>query len=60
MCIRDSLSRHEAERQLSPLQLSFMSESRRLLNQRVKKEFRAQLCYPRVEDGIAAARTERE
>ncbi|MBK7955281.1 MAG: NAD(P)H-binding protein [Candidatus Accumulibacter sp.] len=54
------LSRHEAERQLSPLQLSFMSESRRLLNQRVKKEFRAQLCYPRVEDGIAAARTERE
>ncbi len=54
------LSRDEAERQLSPLQWSFMSESRRLLNQRVKKECRVQLRYPRVEDGIAAARAERK
>jgi nucleoside-diphosphate-sugar epimerase len=40
------LSRREAEQQLSPLQLSFMSESRRLSNQRVKKELRVRLRYP--------------
>ena len=49
------LSRDEAQEQLSALQLSFMSESRRLLNQRVKKELRVRLHYPRVEDGVAAA-----
>ena len=54
------LSRHEAEEQLSPLQLSFMSESRRLLNQRVKKELRVRLRYSEVDDGIAAALTERK
>ncbi|MBK7674153.1 MAG: NAD-dependent epimerase/dehydratase family protein [Candidatus Accumulibacter sp.] len=54
------LSRHEAEQRLSPLQLSFMNESRRLLNQRVKKELRVRLRYPRVDDGIAAALTERK
>ena len=54
------LSRHEAEEQLSPLQLSFMSESRRLLNQRVKKELRVRLRYSEVGDGIAAALTERK
>jgi hypothetical protein len=41
------LSRREAEEQLSPLQLSFMSESRRLLNQRIKKELRVRLRYAR-------------
>jgi nucleoside-diphosphate-sugar epimerase len=54
------LSRHEAEERLSPLQWSFMNESRRLLNQRIKKELRVRLRYPRVEDGIAAALTERK
>jgi len=49
------LSRDEAQEQLSALQLSFMSESRRLLNQRVKKELRVRLLYPHVEDGVAAA-----
>jgi dTDP-4-dehydrorhamnose reductase len=39
------LSRRQAEEQLSPLQLSFMNESRRLLNQRVKRELRARLRY---------------
>ncbi|MEF8698540.1 MAG: SDR family oxidoreductase [Candidatus Accumulibacter sp. UW26] len=53
------LSRRQAEEQLSPLQLSFMNESRRLLNQRVKREFRARLRYARVEDGVAAALNER-
>ncbi len=54
------LSRHEAEERLSPLQWSFMNESRRLLNQRIKKELRVRLRYPRVDDGIAAALTERK
>ena len=49
------LSRKEAGAQMSPLQLSFMSESRRLSNQRIKKEFRAKLRYPLVKDGIDAA-----
>lgn len=53
------LSRHEAQQQLPPLQWSFMSESRRLLNQRIKKELKAKLRYPRVEDGVAAAWAER-
>jgi nucleoside-diphosphate-sugar epimerase len=54
------LSRAEAGLALSPLQLSFLSESRRLVNQRIKKELRAKLRYPHVEDGIEAAWTERK
>jgi nucleoside-diphosphate-sugar epimerase len=53
------LSRHEAQRQLSPMQWSFMSESRRLLNHRAKKELRVKLRYARVEDGVEAAWLER-
>ena len=49
------LSRQEAEQRLSPLQMSFMTESRRLRNERVKRELRAQLRYPQVADGVAAA-----
>ena len=52
------LSRREAQEQLSPLQWSFMSESRRLDNRRLKQELRAKLRYPRVEDGLAAAAKE--
>jgi len=52
------LSRQEASQVLTPLQLSFMSESRRLENRRLKEELRYRLRYPRVEDGIAAARKE--
>lgn len=48
------ISRRAAEQALSPLQLSFMSESRRLDNRRIKKELRMRLLYPRVADGIAA------
>jgi nucleoside-diphosphate-sugar epimerase len=50
----------EAQQQLSALQWSFMSESRRLQNQRIKKELRVRLHYPRVEDGVAAAARERK
>jgi nucleoside-diphosphate-sugar epimerase len=53
------LSRSEAVEQMRPLQLSFMSESRRLANHRIKKELRATLRYPRVEDGVEAAWNER-
>ena len=54
------ITRRAAEQQLSPLQLSFMSESRRLDNRRMKKELRAQLRYPQVADGIDAAGQERK
>lgn len=49
------LSRSEATLQMSPLQLSFMSESRRLANDRIKKELHAKLHYPRVNNGVDAA-----
>ncbi len=54
------LSRSEAVEQMRPLQLSFMSESRRLANHRIKKELRATLRYPHVEDGVEAAWNERK
>lgn len=53
------LSRSAAEVLMSPVQLSFMSESRRLINRRIKTELRVKLRYPRVEDGIEAAWKER-
>ena len=49
------ISRSDAAQQMSPLQLSFMSESRRLDNRRIKRELRARLRYPQVADGIDAA-----
>lgn len=54
------LSRAEAERVLSPMQLSFMRESRRLSNRRLKEELRLHLAYPLVDDGIRAALQERK
>jgi nucleoside-diphosphate-sugar epimerase len=47
------LSRAELERTMPPLRLSFMSESRRLVNTRIKRELRARLRYPRVHDFLA-------
>jgi nucleoside-diphosphate-sugar epimerase len=44
------LSRAELERTVPPLRLSFMSESRRLVNTRIKRELRARLRYPQVQD----------
>jgi hypothetical protein len=49
------LSRSAAAGALSPMQLSFMGESRRLNNRRITRELRASLRYPHVEDGIEAA-----
>lgn len=48
------ISRAEAQRELSPLQLSFMSESRRLDNRRMKRELRLALRYPTVREGLTA------
>jgi len=39
---------------LSPMQLSFMAESRRLQNWRLKHELRLRLRYPTVADGLLA------
>ena len=49
------LSRVEAGRNLSPLQMSFMRESRRIGNRRLKDELKLRLAYPTVDDGIRAA-----
>ncbi len=49
------ITRVEAQTALSPMQLSFMSESRRLNNHRIKQELRVRLRYPQVADGINAA-----
>ena len=48
------VSRAEAQTQLAPLTLSFMSESRRLDNTRIKRELRVRLRYPNVTAGLAA------
>lgn len=48
------MSRAEIEAALPAMQLSFMRESRRIGNARVKQELGLQLRYPRVDDGIAA------
>jgi len=45
-------SLEQLQRQLSPMMLSFMSESRRMNNSRIKKELGFQLRYPTVADGI--------
>jgi len=44
------VSRAEAQRVLSPMMLSFMNESRRLTNQRMKRELKVKLRYPTVTD----------
>ncbi|HTJ96891.1 MAG TPA: NAD-dependent epimerase/dehydratase family protein [Rhodocyclaceae bacterium] len=46
----------EAEQKLSPALLSFLRESRRIGNARIKRELGLRLSYPTVESGIAAAR----
>ncbi|WP_423460963.1 SDR family oxidoreductase [Ottowia sp. VDI28] len=42
----------QATQTLSPMQLSFMRESRRLDNQRMKRELRMRLAYPTVRQGL--------
>lgn len=47
------ITRSEARRVLPETLMSFMSESRRLSNDRIKRELRFRLRYPTVQDGIA-------
>lgn len=48
------ITRAEAAQELSPLLLSFMSESRRLKNHRLKTELKLRLRYPTVNTGLLA------
>jgi nucleoside-diphosphate-sugar epimerase len=49
------LPRAEVRRAVPPMQWSFMNESRRLDNTRMKRELQLRLRYPTVSAGIAAA-----
>ena len=51
------VTRSEAAASLSPVKLSFMSESRRLSNLRLKRELGVRLEYPDIERGLTAARS---
>jgi nucleoside-diphosphate-sugar epimerase len=46
------ITRAQAQTQFSPVQLSFMGESRRLINTRLLTELGLKLRYPTVEDGL--------
>jgi nucleoside-diphosphate-sugar epimerase len=46
------LPRAELEQAVSPMLLSFMSESRRLDNRRIRRELKARLRHPRVEEAV--------
>jgi len=48
------LARAQLAQAVSPMLLSFMSESRQLENGRLRRELRARLRHPRVEDAVAA------
>ena len=50
------MSRAAATQALSPMQMSFLSESRRLLNERLKRELRLGLRYPTVQAALKAGR----
>jgi nucleoside-diphosphate-sugar epimerase len=50
------ISREAADREIPESTLSFMRESRRLANRRLKKELRVTLRYPSVTQGVVAAR----
>ena len=46
------ISRAQAQTELTAMQLSFMRESRRMVNTRMKRELRLQLRYVNVKDGL--------
>ena len=50
------ITREQAAERLGAAQLSFMSESRRLANRRLKRELRLALRYPTVREGLAVLR----
>lgn len=49
------ITRAQAEQQIEPTLLSFMRESRRLMNRRLKAELHVRLRYPSVEDFLRPA-----
>jgi len=49
------LSRAEAAKALTPLQMSFLGESRRLVNRRLKEELGLVLRRPTVTEGLRAS-----
>jgi len=49
------LDRAQAAKELTPMTLSFMGESRRLRNQRLKTELRLQLHFAHVRLGLVSA-----
>jgi len=49
------VTREEARKHISPGMMSFMRESRRIENMRLKKELYVNLLYPTVEAGVIAA-----
>ncbi len=53
------ISYSEARQRIPEKLLSFMQESRRLANRRMKRELQVKLRYPMVADGIATAREKR-
>ena len=50
-------SRSEAVGAIAPMLLSFMSESRRIANTRIKRELKFQLKYPTLESALASLRS---
>ncbi|MEQ1804640.1 MAG: SDR family oxidoreductase [Burkholderiaceae bacterium] len=48
------ITREQADASFSSMQLSFMGESRRLVNRRLKTELRLRLRYPTVRQGLLA------
>jgi len=48
------ITRAQAQAELSPMLLSFMGESRRLRNDRLKRELRLRLLFPTVDVGLQA------
>lgn len=52
------VSRADAQRLLPASQLSFANESRRLSNQRMKRELKVKLRYPTVAEGLASIKVE--
>ena len=48
------VSREQAAQQLSPMAMSFLADSRRLVNQRMKTELGLRLCHPTIEEGLTA------
>jgi len=48
------VAREELVAQVSPMLLSFMSESRRMRNERIKRELGARLLFPQVGPAVAA------